>query len=125
MSFLPEMKVIKPSDSRWLAHEWSVKAVKVSYTALVVTLDSNYQNFHHLKLRDYTRLYPSLPPLQPFIYWITLVDGVLHALDDAIAPAAYWVLEILDSMDDLQQATGEIVSADKITYSRRLWRHHL
>ena len=43
---LPELKVIKPSDTRWLAHEWCVKAVKVSYTALVVTLDSNYQNFH-------------------------------------------------------------------------------
>ena len=36
---LPEMKVIKPSDTRWLAHKQCVKAVKVSYTALVVTLD--------------------------------------------------------------------------------------
>ena len=44
----------------------------------------------------------------------SLVDAVLHALDDAITPAAYWVLELLDSKDDLQQATGEIVSADKI-----------
>ena len=42
---LPEMKVIKSSDTRWLAHEQSVKAVKASYTALVVTLDSNYPNF--------------------------------------------------------------------------------
>ena len=42
------------------------------------------------------------------------IDAVLHALDDAITPAAYWALELLDSKDDLQQATGEIVSADKI-----------
>ena len=34
------------TDTRWLAHEWCVKAVKVSYTALVVALESNYQNFH-------------------------------------------------------------------------------
>ena len=40
------MKVIKPSDTGWLDHERRVKAVKVSYTALVVTLDSSYQNFH-------------------------------------------------------------------------------
>ena len=40
------MKVIKPSDTRWLAPEWCIKAVKVSYTGLVVTLDSNYQGFH-------------------------------------------------------------------------------
>ena len=43
---LPEMKVIKPSDTRWLAHKLCIKAVKVSCIALVVTLDSNYQNFH-------------------------------------------------------------------------------
>ena len=44
----------------------------------------------------------------------SLIDAVLHALDDAITPAAYWVLELLDSKDNLQQATGEIVNADKI-----------
>ena len=43
---LSEMKVIKPPDTRWLAHEWCVKAVMASSTALVVILDSNYQNFH-------------------------------------------------------------------------------
>ena len=32
----------------------------------------------------------------------SLVDAVPHALDDAITPAAYWVLELLDSKDDLQ-----------------------
>ena len=40
-----------------------------------------------------------------------LVDVVLHVLDEAITPAAYWVL---DSKDDLRKMTGEIVSADKI-----------
>ena len=43
---LPEMKIIKPSDTHWLACGRCVEAVKVSYTALFVTLDSNYQNFH-------------------------------------------------------------------------------
>ena len=59
------MKVIKPSDTRWLAQERCVKAVKASYTVLVVSLDSNYLNSMHLKLGDYTRLYPGSPPLQP------------------------------------------------------------
>ena len=31
---LLEMKDIKPSDTRWLAHEWCVKAVKVSYNTV-------------------------------------------------------------------------------------------
>ena len=132
------MKVIKPSDTRWLAHERCVKAVKTSYTALVVTLDIDYQNFHApealglykalskfttiaaIYLLDYTlplvaKLSKSLYTKQLDLSMISyLVDAVLHALDDdAISPAAYWILELLDSKDDLQQVTGEIVSADK------------
>ena len=132
------MKVFKPSDTRWLAHEWCVKAVKVSYTALVVTLDSNYHNFHapealglYKALSKFTTIaaiYPldhtlplvaklsnSLQTEQLDLSMISsLIDAVLHILDDAITPAAYWVLELLDSKDDLQQVTGEIISADKI-----------
>ena len=135
---LPEMKVFKPSDSRWLAHEWCVKAVKVSSTALVATLDSNCQNFHApealelykvlskfttiatIYLLDYTlplaaKLSQSIQRKQLDLSMITsLIDAVLHALDDAITPAAYWVLELLDSKNDLQQGPSEIVSADKI-----------
>ena len=51
----------------------------------------------------------------------SLVDAVLHAVDDAITPAAHWVSELLDSKDNLQQATGEIVSADQIhTFQERV-----
>ena len=134
---LPEMKVIKPSNTRWLAHKWCLKAVKVSYTALVVTHDSSSQNFHapealglHKALSKFTtiaaiyllddtlpfvaKLSKSLQTKQHDLSMISsLVNSVPHALDDAITPAAYWVLELLDSKDNLQ-ATGEIVSADKI-----------
>jgi len=43
---LPELKVFKPCDTRWLAHEQCVKVVKTSYTALVLTLDSDYEKLH-------------------------------------------------------------------------------
>ena len=129
---LPEMKVIKPSDTRWLAHRRCVKIVKSRYTALVVTLDSNYQNFHApealelykalskfttiaaIYLLDYTFIKSLQTKQLDFSMISFLVDAVLHALDDAITPATYWVLEFLDSKDDLQQVTGEILSADKI-----------
>ena len=39
---LPELKVIKPSDTRWLSHERCVKAVKMSYSAIVLALDGIY-----------------------------------------------------------------------------------
>ena len=44
----------------------------------------------------------------------SFIDAVLVSLDDAITPTANWVLELLDSKGDLQQVTGETISADKI-----------
>ena len=108
----PEMKVIKPSDTHWLAHERCVKAVKASYTALVVTLDSNYQNFHEpealglykalsqfstvaaIHLLDFTlplvaKLSKTLQTKQLDLSMISsLVEAVLQSLDDATTPAA-------------------------------------
>ena len=43
---LPGLKKIKPSDTRWLAHEKCVKAVKENYAAIVVTLDDIYERTH-------------------------------------------------------------------------------
>ena len=40
----------------------------------------------------------------------SLINAVLHALDDAITPAANWVLELLDS----KEATRQIISAGTI-----------
>lgn len=42
----PEKKMIKPSDTLWLAHERCVKAAKASYSSIAVTLGSNFQNNH-------------------------------------------------------------------------------
>ena len=43
---LLELKVMQPSDTRWLAHERCVKAVKSSYPAIVLTLDHIYEETH-------------------------------------------------------------------------------
>ena len=69
---LPEMKVIKPSDPRWLAHEWCVKAVKVGYAALVVTLDINYQNFRAPEALGVYKALSKFTTIAVIIYWITL-----------------------------------------------------
>ena len=43
---MPELKVVKPSDTRWLAHERCVKAVKENYIAIVITLNNIYEETH-------------------------------------------------------------------------------
>ena len=35
---LPELKIVKPSDTCWLAHERCVEAVKASYSAIFLVL---------------------------------------------------------------------------------------
>ena len=135
---LPELKIVKPSDTRWLAHERCVKAVKASYSAIVVTLDSNYQNFHQpealglfkalckfstiaaVYLLDYClpqvgKLSKSLQAKTVDLSLIPLlVDSTLQSLEDAVLPTANWALELLDHMEELQIATGVIIDANAI-----------
>ena len=37
---------MKPSDTRWLAHECCVKAVKASYSSIVLALENIYGTSH-------------------------------------------------------------------------------
>ena len=149
---LQEMKVIKPSDTRWLAHERCVKAVKVSYTALVVSLDSNHQNLHApealglykglskfttiaaIYLLDYTlplvaKLSKSLQTKQLDLSMISsLIDAVLHALDDAITPAACWVLELLNfwiPRMTFSKRPEKLLVQTRSTHSRKQWTYRL
>ena len=43
---LPELKIVKPSDTRWLAYEGCIKAVKANYTVIVITLENIYASNH-------------------------------------------------------------------------------
>ena len=43
---IPELKLTKPSDTHWLAHEWCVKAVKENYIAIVIALNNIYEETH-------------------------------------------------------------------------------
>ena len=135
---LPEMKVIKPSDTRWLSHERCVKAVKSSYSAIVITIGQIYEMTHEpealgihgalcklstiaaIYLLDFTlpqvaKLSKALQTEQLDLSLISsLVDATVQSLDDAVLPGANWVLELLDNIDDLKTATKVTIDADKI-----------
>ena len=44
-----------------------------------------------------------------------LVDASITSIDDAITPAAIWILELLDNKDDIQQTTGETICYQQAT----------
>ena len=117
---MPELKVIKPSDTRWLVHERCVKAVKDNYTAIVITLNNIYEETHQpealgisnalsfkstvsaVYLLDYVlpQVAKCSKTLQSEKLDLTvlssLVEATLYSLDDALSPAANWVLELQD-----------------------------
>ena len=41
---LPELKVVKPSDTRWLSHERCVRAILKELPSLIITLDNLYES---------------------------------------------------------------------------------
>lgn len=136
---MPELKIIKPSDTRWLAHERCVKAVKASYSAIVTTLDHIHDTSHEpealglskclskpttvaaIFLLDY--VLPQVAKLSKTLQTenldlsiiSSLVDATLNTLDDAVLPAAHWVLELLDAHENLEEATGTEVSMEVIS----------
>ena len=136
---LPELKIIRPSDTRWLAHERCVKAVKASYRANVIALNNIYEETHEpealgiskalckkstvaaIFLLDYTlpqvaKLSKTLQAEHLDLTVISgLVDATLHVLDDAVSPAANWVLELLDTREALEAATDITVTMEDIS----------
>ena len=136
---LPELKIVKPSDTRWLAHERCVKAVKASYTAIVTSLEHIYQESHEpeslslkkalckkstisaMYLLDY--VLPQLAKLSKALQTEKLdlsvvssvVEATIQSIDDAVLPAANWVLELLEDCDDLQTATEIKLTQEDIT----------
>ena len=111
---LPETKIIKSSDTRWLSHQMCMKAVKANYNALMLTLSNNYQNFDEpealglykilsqfstissIYLLDYVlpitaKLNKTLQSKQLDLSMISaLVYASITSIDDA-TPAAIWI----------------------------------
>ena len=142
---LPELKIAKPSDTRWLAHERCVKAVKASYGAIVIALNDIYENTHEpeslglskalskqstivaIYMLDYAlpqvaKLSRTLQAEHLDLSVISsLVDATLHTLDDAVLTSANWVQELLDEQENLEEAAGiKVTLADITTFQEKV-----
>ena len=124
---LPELKIVKPSDTRWLAHERCVKAVKTSYSAIISSLDHIYQESHEpepLGLKKALWKKSTISAMYLLDYVLpqvasgkalqtesldlsvvsTVVEATIQSIDESLLPAANWVLELLEASDDLETA---------------------
>ena len=130
---LPELKVVQPSDTRWLAHERCVKAVKSSYPAIVLTLDHIYEETHEpealgiskalCKANTIEAVYlldsvlPSVANLSKalqaknldFSAISHLVNATLLTIGEFVQPSAKWILDLQDACTSLEAATGTVI----------------
>ena len=134
----PELKIVKPSDTHWLAHEQCVRAVKASYSAIITALDHIYSESHEpdaleikkaickkstiaaIYLLDYVlpqvaKLSRALQTENLDLSMISsLLDVTLHSIDDAVL-SSNWVLELLEVAKDLETAIEEQITQEDIS----------
>ena len=142
---LSELKIVKSSDTRWLVHKGCVKAVKTSYTSIILALENIYETSHEpealglskalsshstiaaMYLLDY--ILPQVAKLSRALQTkhldlsliSSLVDATLNSLDDAILPSANWVLQLQDAREELKAATGiEATHLDVRSFQERV-----
>ena len=56
---IPEPKIVKPSDTRWLSHEKCVSTMKKCYGAIVSALETIYQESHEPEALGISKFYRS------------------------------------------------------------------
>ena len=147
---LPEQKIVKPSDTCWLAHERCVKAVKAYYAAIVITLGNIYEQSHEpeaLGIRKAVSKESTLSAIfllafvLPLVFKLSkclqtekldlsitssLVHATLHTIDEALLPAANWVLKLMDAREEIERATGiKVTSANIASFQERVAKHFI
>ena len=142
---IPELKIVKPSDTRWLAHERCVRAVKASYSAIITSLDHIYSKSHEpealvikivlckkstiaaIYLLDY--VFPQVVKLSRALQTenlglsmiSSLLDATLHSIDDAVLSSSNWILELLEAAQDLETAIDvQITQEDISTFQEKI-----
>ena len=134
---LPELNIVKPSDTRWLAHERCVKAVKASYSSIVLALENIYETSHEpealglskalsshstiaaMYLLDY--ILPQMANHLDLSLISSLVDATLNSIQDAILSSANWILQLQDAREELKAAIGSEVTHLDICSFQKEW----
>ena len=79
---LPNLKIVKPSHTRWLAHEHCVKAVKTSYRSIVLALENIYETSHELEALGLSKALCSLSTIAAMY----LLDYILPKYQSLAVP---------------------------------------
>ena len=76
---LPKLKIVKQSDTCWLAQEHYVKAVKASYSSIVLALDM-YETSHEPEALGLSKALSSHSTIAAMYYILPQVAKLSHAI---------------------------------------------
>ena len=144
---LPELKIVKQSDTRWIAHERCLKAVKASYSSIVLALENIYEISHEPEALGLSKALSSLSTIAA-MYLLdyilpqvaklsralqtkhldlslisSLVDATLNSLDDAMYIAfRKFIFTATRCKRRVKRATGiEVTHLDIIYLFKKEW----
>ena len=147
---LPELKIVKPSDTHCLAHERCIKAVKANYAAIVITLGNIYEKSHVPEALGISKALSKESTLSgiflldfvlPLVFKLSkclqtekldlsitssLVHATLHIIAEALLPVANWALKLMDAREEIERVTGvKVTSANIASFQERVAKHFI
>ena len=118
---------------------------KANYTAIVIILENIYEQSHELEALGISKALSNestfsaiflLDFVLPLVNKLSkclqteklhlsiissLVHATLHSIDEALFPAANWVLELMDAREEIERATGvKVTSANIASFQERV-----
>ena len=135
---IPELKIVEPSDNRWISHEKCVSTVKKCYGAIVSALETIYQESNEPEALGISKILskPStlfaiylLDYILPEVFKLSkslqtekldlsiissLVDATLDTLEDVLQPAAKWVLDLQEVKEEMAITVGINFNSDDV-----------
>ena len=89
-SDLPELKIVKPSDTCCLALERCVKAVKASYSSIVLALENIYETSHEPEALGLSKTLSSHFTIASMYLLDYILPQVAKLTDQAPGPLPYF-----------------------------------
>ena len=79
---LPELKIVKPSDTRWLSHERCVQAIYRELPALIVTLQQLYETSGDAEAYGIGALLATYTGVASIVFLSEVLDQLEHLKDE-------------------------------------------
>jgi len=133
---MPELKVLKPSDTRWLSHERCLRAIHKELPALITTLNQLYETFGDAEAYGIALILSSFSGVASIILLSKvldllaklncfmqrqatdfsrlrlMIDIIMKELSELKKDGADWCSEVTSNVENLEKEYGIVVRKD-------------